>query len=130
MSEGDKNRLKMFISTTVTIMMSTGRDVTYCFLMILCLKVTVNCGIVHVYTSYKTPHPGPAFYDLKETATDDRPLALFLNKSVDGRPLYITYVGKKLPGDVSGLKHCNDSGYSVTFTDKKKTRMFFFMNSN
>lgn len=77
----------------------------------------VICGIVHVYTSYKTPHPGPAVHEAHSVATDGHPSVLYVNSSRDGKPLYITYVGTKLPSTTADITKCNDSSYKVTFTD-------------
>lgn len=97
------------------------------------LKLTVNCGIVHVYMSYDHPHPSSVLYSNKLTATDDHPAVLVLNKTVDGRPLYMTYVGSRLPSEAADLKNCSDARYETTFTYVNKSgirRKFTKLNSN
>ncbi|XP_061188684.1 uncharacterized protein LOC133196851 [Saccostrea echinata] len=76
------------------------------------LEVKVNCGVVQVYTSFDNPHPSSVFYSQKLTAADGHPALLFLNKTADGRPLYVTSVGT--PYDIKG-KNCSDANYFSTF---------------
>ncbi|XP_067679055.1 uncharacterized protein [Haliotis asinina] len=74
---------------------------------------TVNCGVVNVYASYEITHPGPAFHDVKGVATVDLPSVMYVNTSIDGRPLYITYEGSKLPASVTGLKNCENASVNM-----------------
>lgn len=76
--------------------------------------MSVNCGIVHVYMSYDNPHPSAALYSDKLTATDGHPAILSLEKTVDGRPLYMTFVGTHLPAEAAGLKNCSDAHFNTT----------------
>lgn len=84
-------------------------------------QLKVFCGIVHVYMSYDNPHPSPVLYSQTLTATDGHPVVLYLNKTVDGRPLYMSYVGTKLPPEAAGLKNCSDAKYVTTFFKTNKT---------
>lgn len=77
-------------------------------------QVNVNCGIVHVYMSYDNPHPSAALYSDKVTATDGHPAVLSLEKTVDGRPLYMTFVGTHLPTEAADLKNCSDAHFNTT----------------
>ncbi|XP_062579673.1 uncharacterized protein LOC134241654 [Saccostrea cucullata] len=85
------------------------------------MNVSVNCGIVHVYTSYDNPHPSPVLYNDKLTATDGHPAVLYINRTVDGRQLYVTFVGTKLPPEAAGLKNCSDAKYQAIFITENKT---------
>lgn len=76
--------------------------------------MNVNCGIVHVYMSYDNPHPSAALYSDKVTATDGHPAILSLEKTVDGRPLYMSFVGTHLPTEAAGLKNCSDAHFNTT----------------
>lgn len=76
--------------------------------------MSVNCGIVHVYMSYDNPHPSAALYSDKLTATDGHPAILSLEKTVDGRPLYMTFVGTHLPAEAADLKNCSDAHFNTT----------------
>lgn len=76
--------------------------------------MNVNCGIVHVYMSYDNPHPSAALYSDKVTATDGHPAILSLEKTVDGRPLYMSFVGTHLPAESAGLKNCSDAHFNTT----------------
>ncbi|XP_062612911.1 uncharacterized protein LOC134274667 [Saccostrea cucullata] len=84
------------------------------------MNVSVNCGIVHVYTSYDNPHPSPVLYNDKLTATDGHPAVLYINRTVDGRQLYATFVGTKLPPEAAGLKNCSDAKYQAIFITENK----------
>ncbi|XP_071095868.1 uncharacterized protein [Haliotis cracherodii] len=75
---------------------------------------TVNCGVVNVYASYEVTHPGPAFHDVKGVATGDLPSVMYVNTSIDGRPLYITYEGAKLPASATGLKDCDNASVHMS----------------
>lgn len=81
----------------------------------------VNCGIVHVYMSYDNPHPSSALYSDKLTATDGHPAVLALEKTVDGRPLYMTFVGTQLPAEAADLKNCSDAHFETTFMSVNKS---------
>ncbi|XP_046340047.2 uncharacterized protein LOC124121112 [Haliotis rufescens] len=83
------------------------------------VKAEVTCGILDVYTSFETPNPGPAFFDQKFSAKDGQPAIISLVASHDGRPLYVTVIGTKLPPSASGLLKCQDAKYTVS-VDKKQ----------
>ncbi|XP_067665688.1 uncharacterized protein [Haliotis asinina] len=83
------------------------------------VKAEVTCGVLDIYTSSETPNPGPAFFDQKFSATDGQPAIISLAGSHDGRPLYVTVIGTKLPDSASGLLKCQDAKYSVS-VDKKQ----------
>lgn len=87
----------------------------------ICLKVSVNCGIVHIYMSYDNPHPSSVLYSDKVTATDGHPAILYFNRTVDGRPLYLTFVGTQLPPEAAGLKNCSDAEYVIGIAKENKT---------
>lgn len=96
-------------------------DKTNINLHYICLKVSVNCGIVHIYMSYDNPHPSPVLYSDKVTATDGHPAILYVNRTVDGRPLYLLFVGTQLPPEAAGLKNCSDAKYVIDISKENKT---------
>lgn len=67
-----------------------------------------------MYMSYDNPHPSAALYSNKVTATDGQPAVLSLEKTVDGRPLYMTFVGTHLPAEAAGLRNCSDAHFNTT----------------
>ncbi|XP_061188685.1 uncharacterized protein LOC133196852 [Saccostrea echinata] len=109
----NKTDIKTFAVSTNNTGNDTGLDSV--------MQLTVNCGIVHVYMSYDNPHPSAALYNNKVTATDNHPAVLILNKTKDGRPLYMTYVGTRLPEHAADLKNCSDAHYVTTITYVNKS---------
>ncbi|XP_041373659.1 collagen alpha-1(XII) chain-like [Gigantopelta aegis] len=105
-----------FNKTTVSININNNTNVANNETTVTVLT-TVNCGVVRIYASYETTHPGPAFHEITDTATDGTPSYLTVNKSVDGRPLYIAYVGSKLPTNVSGIGECLNATMNSVITD-------------
>lgn len=103
---------KHHIDTTTTLAFVTQRTESNTTGAHNVLEVKVNCGVVQVYASFDNPHPSSVFYSQKLTATDGHPALLFLNKTADGRPLYLTSVGS--PYSIKG-KNCTDANYLTTF---------------
>lgn len=54
--------------------------------------------------------PSSVFYSQKVVAVDGHPALLFLNKTTDGRPLYLTSVG--VPYNIKG-KNCSGGNYNI-----------------
>ncbi|XP_069115230.1 uncharacterized protein [Argopecten irradians] len=56
--------------------------------------IEVDCGVLNIFTSFSTSHPGPAFYDKQDTAIAGSP-SVFVVHVTDSRPLFITFVRLK-----------------------------------
>ncbi|XP_067674107.1 uncharacterized protein [Haliotis asinina] len=73
----------------------------------------VVCGTLIMYASYNIPRPGPAFYDVRDTARDGKPGIIFFNKTMQGRQLYITVLGTRLSVSVAQMASCMNASFSV-----------------
>ncbi|XP_071095092.1 uncharacterized protein [Haliotis cracherodii] len=73
--------------------------------------VKVVCGTLEMYSSYNTPRPGPAFYDVRLSVTDGRPGIMHFNEIMKGRPLYITVIGTRLT--IQQVASCINASYSI-----------------
>ena len=72
--------------------------------------VRSNCSIVDIYVSYTNPHPNPAIYAEKYTASDGRPAFLQMEGQSNGLPVFATLMGTRL-GDPA----CLNPGYEMKF---------------
>ncbi|XP_033758115.1 uncharacterized protein LOC117340464 [Pecten maximus] len=78
------------------------------------ITTEVDCGELSVFSSFYTSHPGPAFYDQKDTAIEGSP-SVFVVHVTDSRPLYITFV--RLNPDPS----CPNASYTVNVSNDHPT---------
>ncbi|XP_046338542.2 uncharacterized protein LOC124119916 [Haliotis rufescens] len=78
----------------------------------------VVCGTLKMYASYTIRRPGPAYYDVKETASDNKPGVIFFNKTMKGRQLYVTVIGTRLSVLVAQLASCVNASFSVRISQQ------------
>ncbi|XP_048238745.1 uncharacterized protein LOC124119917 [Haliotis rufescens] len=78
----------------------------------------VVCGTLKMYASYTIRRPGPAYHDIKETASDGKPGVIFFNKTMKGRQLYITVIGTRLSVSVAQLASCVNASFSVRISQQ------------
>ncbi|XP_067666686.1 uncharacterized protein [Haliotis asinina] len=78
------------------------------------VRSEVQCGTLEIYASHNTPRPGPAFYDIRDSAREGRPSVIYLNTTYQGRPLYITVIGSRVPVTTADITRCAHASYSVS----------------
>ncbi|XP_046338529.2 uncharacterized protein LOC124119903 [Haliotis rufescens] len=80
------------------------------------LRSEVHCGSLEIYASYNTPRPGPAFFDMRDNAREGRPSVIYLNTTRQGRPLYVTVIGSRVPVSAADVTRCAHASYNVSIT--------------
>lgn len=79
------------------------------------LAIRSNCSILDVYVSYTDPNPNPALYADKLTAEAGKPALLTMTSQQQGKPVYVTVVGTRLPNSSAELLNCTDFNYTMGF---------------
>ncbi|GAB1610453.1 uncharacterized protein LOC115221805 [Argonauta hians] len=81
------------------------------------IVVQTNCSVVRIFGSYNDSNPSDSVFEITGTATDGRPLVLFVKADEHGRPLFLTFDANMVN---STQKVCfNGSNFHVKFTKDK-----------
>lgn len=73
------------------------------------IVVEANCAVVKIYGSYDNNNPSESMFQITGTASDGRPIVLFVKPDKNGRPLFLSFVATKVN---STEKICfNDSSF-------------------